>query len=71
MNSTLVARNELAKMPFEGAEKIKHAYIQSFGYILPDPGSLMAEVGFTDQFVVEGAKYTTNSNLDAVWVNLF
>ncbi|CAF9933899.1 MAG: hypothetical protein HETSPECPRED_009042 [Heterodermia speciosa] len=47
-------------MPFEGAEKIKHAYIQSFGYILPDPGSLMAEVGFTDQFVVEGAKYTTN-----------
>ena len=65
-----MARNELTTILFEGAEKIKYAYIQ-FRIFFPDFRSLMAGVGFSDLFVVEVAKSTTNSNLDAVWVNLF
>ena len=64
MQTGSVSRHDLKMILFQGADKIQKMYKEFRIYF---PNILMSEIGLTDQFMMEVAKYSGKA---AIWVSL-
>ena len=69
IQTDFVSRDDLKMIIFQGADKIQKIY-QEFRICFTDSKIIMAEIGLTDQFMMEVVKSTMIAKKSAIWVSL-